>query len=180
MSLSNPNDFGRLLGFTPEWYTLGIVDDALLDRLRADWDKGDDPNTEHYRYRAFSDFVLVHQPLSPALALALYELGSRDADPGMGGAMMVNIIYRPDCPESVLVAAAASGQRHLVRAAESRRIYLTRERGRGPTVSGMLFALFSIAGKVGKDSGMPDAGQVVAKSLQPMDTDTPECPQLFT
>ena len=126
MSPSDANEIGRLLGFTPEWYTLGIVDDALLDRLRADWDKGDDPNTEHYRYRAFVDFVLVHEPLSPDLAVALYELGSRDADPGMGGAMMVNIIYRPDCPKSVLEAAAASGQRHLVRSAVRRRIYLTR------------------------------------------------------
>ena len=122
MSPSDASEIGRLLGFTPEWYTLGIVDDALLDRLRADWDKGDDPNTEHYRYRAFSDFVLVHQPLSPALAIALYELGSRDADPGMGGAIMSHMVYHPECPEAVLEAAATSGRRHLVRAVARRRL----------------------------------------------------------
>src|SRR5205823_5160169 len=44
----------------------------------------------------------------------------------------------------------------------------------GPTVSGMSFARFSIAGKVGKDSGTPNAGKVITKSLQPVDADAPE------
>jgi hypothetical protein len=122
MSPSNANDFGQLLGFTPEWYTLGIVDDAQLVRLRAEWDKGEDENAEHYRYRAFSDFVLAHEPLSPDLAVALYELGSRDADVGMGGAIMAHIVYRPECPEAVLEAAATSGRRHLVRSVARRRL----------------------------------------------------------
>lgn len=45
-----------------------------------------------------------------------------------------------------------------------------------PTGSGTLFAWLGIASKVGKDSGIPDAGKVVAKSLKPMDTDPPEGP----
>ena len=113
-------EFGQLLGFTPMWYTLGIVDDALLERMRVEWDKGEDANTEHYRYGAFSEFLRAHTPLPPDLALALYELGASDVDPGMGGAMMANIVYRPDCPAAVLDAAAASGVRHLVRAVERR------------------------------------------------------------
>ena len=44
------------------------------------------------------------------------------------------------------------------------------------TESGTLFAWLGIASKVGKDSGIPDAGKVVAKSLKPMDTDPPEGP----
>jgi hypothetical protein len=118
--LSDAAEFGRLLGFTPEWYTLGIVDDGLLGRMRSRWDSGKDPNTEHYRYWAFGEFLRAHTPLSPDLALALYELGNKDVDQGMGGAMMANIVYRPDCPESVLEAAARSGRRHLVRAVGNR------------------------------------------------------------
>ena len=130
VSPADANEFGRLLGFTPEWYTLGIVDAAVLDRLRSDWDKGKDPNTEHYRYRTFRDFVLAHKPLSPDSCIALYELGSRDADPGMGGSMMVHIVYLPECPEAVLEAAAKSGQRYLVRAAERRRAPFNTQPGR--------------------------------------------------
>jgi hypothetical protein len=114
-------DFGARLGFTPAWYGLGIVDEAFLERARARWDKGDDSNTEHYRWWAFSEFLAARRPLAPDLASALYSLGAGDADPGMGGAMMSAILYLPECPQTVLDAAAASGVRHLVRAVERRR-----------------------------------------------------------
>jgi hypothetical protein len=31
-------EFARLLGFTPAWFALGVVDDAVLDRQRAEWE----------------------------------------------------------------------------------------------------------------------------------------------
>jgi hypothetical protein len=119
--LSDESDFGALLGFTPAWYALGIVDEEFLARARVRWDKGEDDNTEHYRYGAFREFLAAHRPLSSQLAVALYELGAADADQGMGEAMMVDIVFQPGCPEVVLAAAAASGRRSLVRAAERRR-----------------------------------------------------------
>ncbi|MCI0457521.1 MAG: hypothetical protein L0Z62_11170 [Gemmataceae bacterium] len=114
-------EFGSRLGFTPAWYSLGVVDQAFLERARAEWDKGEDANTEHYRWWAFREFVAARRPLSPDLAAALYELGAADADAGMGGSMMSAIVYLPECPQAVLDAAAASGARHLVRAVERRR-----------------------------------------------------------
>jgi hypothetical protein len=119
--LSDLSDFGALLGFTPAWYALGIVDQAFLARARAKWDKGEDNHAEHYRYWAFREFLAVHRPLSAQLAAALYELGAADADQGMGGAIMVDIVYQPKCPEALLSAAAASGRRRLVRAVKRRR-----------------------------------------------------------
>jgi hypothetical protein len=124
--LTEAADFGALLGFTPAWYAVGVVDQSFLARARIEWDKGEDDNTEHYRYWAFREFVAARRPLSPELAVALYELGAADADQGMGGAMMVDVVYRPECPEVVLSAAAASGRRHLVRAVERRRAEPTR------------------------------------------------------
>jgi hypothetical protein len=119
--LPDAADTGLLLGFIPAWYALGVVDSAFLDRARARWDSGEDPHTEHYRYWAFQEFLEAHRPLTPGLALALYELGAADADAGMGGAIMANIVHQPECPEAVLNAAAASGRTHLVRAVERRR-----------------------------------------------------------
>jgi hypothetical protein len=112
------SDLGTLLGFTPAWYALGIVNESFLTRARAWWEKGEDDNTEHYRYWAFGEFVTARRPLPPELASALYELGAADADHGMGGAMMLDIVYLSECPRAILEAAVASGRRHLVRAVE--------------------------------------------------------------
>lgn len=114
-------DSGEWLGFTPAWFDLGVVDQSFLEKARAKWDKGDDPNTEHYRWWAFREFLAARRPLPPNLAVALYELGAADADSGMGGSMMSAIVYLSECPQTVLDAAAASGKRHLVRAVECRR-----------------------------------------------------------
>src|SRR5262245_7484919 len=67
-------------GFTPVWYDLGIVDDAVLARLRAEWDKGEDDNPEHYRNWAFCQFFARNDPLAPELAVALWELAESDPD----------------------------------------------------------------------------------------------------
>jgi hypothetical protein len=112
--------FAQLLGFTPAWFALGVVDDSVLARLRTEWDKGTDDNTEHYRYRAFHDFLAAHRPLSVELTAGLFELGAADPDQGMGGAIMANIVHLPECPRSVLDAALASGRKHLIRLVERR------------------------------------------------------------
>lgn len=114
--LELPADVGKVLGFTPAWYALGVVTDEFLVRAWARWEAGEDPNTEHYRWWAFGEFLAARRPLLPDLAAALYELGAADPDSGMGGSMMAAIVHLPECPPAVLDAAAASGQRHLVRA----------------------------------------------------------------
>jgi hypothetical protein len=114
-------EFARSLGFTAAWFALGVVDKALLDRQRAEWDRGEDHNTEHYRYAAFRAFLAAHRPLAPELAAALFELGAADPDWSMGGAMMADIVRLPECPSSVLDAALASGRKHLARIVQQRR-----------------------------------------------------------
>ncbi|MBN9524475.1 hypothetical protein J0H58_39170 [bacterium] len=112
---------GGVLGFAPAWYALGVVTDEFLARARARWEAGEDPNTEHYRWWAFGEFLAARRPLPPDLAAALYALGEADPEPGMGGAMMAAIVHLPECPPAVLDTAAASGRVHLVRAVARRR-----------------------------------------------------------
>jgi hypothetical protein len=115
------NEFATMLGFTPAWFALGVVDHTLLARQRAEWDKGEDENTEHYRYRAFREFLASQDQLTPELATALFELGANDPDPAMGGSIMADIVRLPKCPPNVLDAAVASGRQHLIRIVQSRK-----------------------------------------------------------
>ena len=106
-------------GFTPAWHALGILDDAVLARLQAEWDKGEDDNAEHYRNWAFGEFLGRHKPLAPELAVALWELA--ESDPVLRWVIRTAVVSRPECPERLAEAALASGQKHLVRIVERRR-----------------------------------------------------------
>ena len=108
-------------GFTPAWFALGVITDAQLMPLRAEWARGEDQNPEHYRWRAFLGFLDTERPLTPSVASALYHLGAVDADRAMGEAMMRRIVELTECPLDVLAVAGSSGIRHLVRAVERRR-----------------------------------------------------------
>ena len=113
-------DPGHSFGFTERWFTLGVVSDELLSEMRRKWDTGDDPNPEHYRYGAFQEYLTKRRPLSPEVAISLYELGDTDPDESMGGAMMADILRLPECPPNLFDAAAESGRKHLVRIVERR------------------------------------------------------------
>jgi hypothetical protein len=103
--------------FTPAWYTLGIATPDRLAVLQATWARGEDRSPEHYRWRAFKEFLTERRPLPPPLAGALYDLGAADADRAMGESIMHEIVSLPECPLDVLERARASGRKHLVKAA---------------------------------------------------------------
>src|SRR3989442_1469083 len=109
----------ELLGFTRRWWDLGVIDATSLALYRAEWDRGEDRNPEHYRYGAFRAFLAARRPLPPDLAQALFELGDADPDQMMGGAMMADIVRLPECPKPVLDLASSS-RPHLVRLVERR------------------------------------------------------------
>jgi hypothetical protein len=86
--------------FTEAWSKLGVLTPARLAALRAEWARGEDGNTEHYRWRAFREFPAEHRPLPPALVVALHELGAQDRDQAMGSSMMDTLVRLPECPEA--------------------------------------------------------------------------------
>ena len=105
-------------GFSAPWYSLGIVTPERLGALEAEWARGEDRHPEHYRWRAFREFLTERRPLAPEVALALYQLGDAEPDQAMGGSMMRDIVRLPECPASVLDAARHSGRPFLVQAAD--------------------------------------------------------------
>jgi len=108
------------LKFTQEWFGLGIVSQAKLNQIEAEWLASDDRNSEHYRWRAVVDFMQLHVTLDPLMARRLYELGANDPDVTMGGAMMAEVLRRKDCPEALLRQAAVSDQKFLRKIASER------------------------------------------------------------
>jgi hypothetical protein len=110
----------KILGYTEDWFLLGVIDDHLLEQQRIDWDNRLDTNPEHYRYSSFRRFLKSRRPLTPDLAAALFSLGSRDPDLAMGGTIMADIVRLPECPQSVLDAASMTGRKHLEKIVERR------------------------------------------------------------
>lgn len=118
----NQQDYQRLLQFSDQWLRLGVLSEDEIFALGHEYEASEDKNTEHYRYRVFSEYLSSHRPLSPQMAEALYELGRDDPDKVMGGAMMRAIVGLEECPTDVLEKASASGEKYLVKAAEQRRL----------------------------------------------------------
>lgn len=100
-------------GFTPGWFTLGLVNDALLATLRQEWSRGEDDNPEHYRYDVFSRFMDEHPVLATEVAIALWELAEHDRD--LCWTIRTRLVQRRDCPAELIEAARASGRKHLLR-----------------------------------------------------------------
>jgi hypothetical protein len=113
-------DILRKLGFNQEWIDLGIITTDKLRQIEAEWTTSDDRNTEHYRWRAFLDFIQSKHSLDASTARRLYSLGASDPDSAMGGSIMAHILRRQDCPEDLLRVAANSEKQFLQKIANER------------------------------------------------------------
>ena len=113
-------DYKKLLGFTDQWFALGLVTEESLRQSAATYEASDDKHAGHYRYGAFRWYLQEHRPLSPAVAEALYELAASDTQGSEAGAIMTDILALPECPPSVLARAEASGVKFLVQASRHR------------------------------------------------------------
>ena len=90
----DPMTLFRDLEFSQEWIDLGIITPAKLSHIEAEWAASDDRNTEHYRWRAFLDFIKSKGSLDAVTARRLYNLGASDPDSAMGGSIMADILRR--------------------------------------------------------------------------------------
>jgi hypothetical protein len=112
----NHQEYLKLLEFSDEWLRLGILTENELIILGQEYEISDDKHTEHHRYGFFRKYLISHRPLSSTTAENLYDLGRTDPDPGMGHAMMEDIVSLPECPEAVHEKALASGDTYIVKA----------------------------------------------------------------
>jgi hypothetical protein len=54
----------KMLGYTPEWFDLGVISEESLRAQYAEYISSDDKNQEHYRARAFEAFLFAHRALT--------------------------------------------------------------------------------------------------------------------
>jgi hypothetical protein len=108
-------DYRSILQFSEEWLQLGIVTPQRIEELGKEHETSEDRNPEHYRYRAFQEYLRGRGPLSSADCHALYALGERDQDSGLGSAMMHVVVALAECPATLLKVAASSGRSDLTR-----------------------------------------------------------------
>jgi hypothetical protein len=108
------------LDYTPDWMALGIVSAEDIRRDAEELESGDDPYSEHYRWRAFSRFMAARETFPSQLAHQLYALGASDPEHSMGGSMMAVVLRHPECPLDLLKAALESDRMHLRRIAAKR------------------------------------------------------------
>jgi len=109
------SELGQPFDFSERWFALGLVNEASVAAFRAEWTRGEDLSPEHYRWRAFKQFLDTHRPLPAELAAPIYELGAADPDHAMGGAMMADIVTLPECPSEVRARARSSGRQFLAK-----------------------------------------------------------------
>ncbi len=120
MSNRTSSKFADTIGFTPMWFQLGVVNDDSILRYERDWQTSEDRHPEHYRYRAFREYLNQACPLSETQCTKLLELGQGDPDLSLGGAIMADILKLPECPQTILRVALSSDRSHLVKIAKRR------------------------------------------------------------
>jgi hypothetical protein len=109
----------RELEFSEDWFDGGFASSEKLIDLWADFQNSDDKNKEHYRWRAFKNYLENHNSINENKLRELYRLGEIDADIyGMGMSMRIDILQRKDCPADLIAKALNSGEKPLIKVAE--------------------------------------------------------------
>jgi hypothetical protein len=82
------------LKFCPEWETSGWLDVEQLDALYAEYRKGEDRNTEHYRYAMLRDGIGRRIPLADEHVTQCLTLAEKDMDHTMAGSVVYLLYHR--------------------------------------------------------------------------------------
>jgi hypothetical protein len=122
----------QMLEFSQKWIDLGIINPEILEDLRRiheqeleenrgvtgeyNWESAE-IDSDHFRWRAFSRFIEENRSLPTEILVALYKLGEKDSDLGVGGAMMARVIGYDNCPIELVGAASKSDYKYLARLA---------------------------------------------------------------
>ncbi len=72
--------FARKLGYTQRWFDLGVVDAEAVRRQMAEWADSGDHFEEHYRHRAFGDYLRRRDGLTDEELLQILRLDDDGRD----------------------------------------------------------------------------------------------------
>ena len=76
----NVTEIVKQLGYTDQWLEWGIVDEAYLRAQHAEYVHSEDKNQEHYRCRAFLDFVRRNSRLTDGVIDKIFRLTDSGPD----------------------------------------------------------------------------------------------------
>jgi hypothetical protein len=93
------------LRFSHKWIELGLLSAGSFERIKHEYLTGEDPYTEHYRWKIFREFVINSGFISKETFLRIHQLSEDDPDYAMGRAMRFDLIKHLDCPTSILEIA---------------------------------------------------------------------------
>ena len=101
------------LQFTKEWIDLGIINNKNFIKIKEKYLEGDDDNTEHYRWWAFTDFLQNNQNFAQEKFYQIDNLGKNDPDFAMGRSMRISLMGHPNCPKELINTAIDSEDKTL-------------------------------------------------------------------
>lgn len=76
------------LEYTQNWLDFGILSEEFLVKQLAEFEQGEDKNTEHFRYATFSQFIRKHDRFSDLQVQNFIHLVEQDNDNLMAGSAL--------------------------------------------------------------------------------------------
>lgn len=82
------------LGYTGAWLTSGVLTEEILLEQELLFDKGEDRNTEHYRYSTCNQYLRNKKIPTTSELESLFELLQHDPDTYMAGSVVIDVFNR--------------------------------------------------------------------------------------
>ncbi len=84
------------LGYNHKWIEYGLLTKEILDYQLAEFQKGEDRNTEHYRYGTFRTWLRTKNHFTNREIEQFIELALNDPDQLMAGAAVKDLFTHPN------------------------------------------------------------------------------------
>lgn len=94
--------------FDPTWLKLGVIDYNIILHILDEYNKSEDKNIEHYRWKAFLKFNEQNQNISPEHLLLIYNAVQNDSDVSLVASLTHILLDRKDVSEEIVRSAINS------------------------------------------------------------------------
>lgn len=103
------------IGLVDDWIKSGIVNHDNYLSIKNNYleHRKEDSCTEHYRLRAFRNFLNISNSIDKDTFLIIYSLGKNDSDYYMGRTMIFELLDRADCPIELIDTVIIEGDPSL-------------------------------------------------------------------
>ena len=88
------------LGYTEKWVDYGLLTEEILTDQFSEFQKGEDPNTEHYRYGTFKHWLSLKNQFTNLEIERFIELALEDSDQLMAGSAAKDLFTHPNISDN--------------------------------------------------------------------------------